>query len=125
MTTHHIDPPTRPTAGADLHPSSVLYSGEVQDFCAAMDLYIQQMHHEIKAGIKKSLEWNGSLSLLSSELNEEMRGWALQANEAKVIYKKHMKDVVPAIIAELRAKGGVFADFADALESGDYTNLAI
>jgi hypothetical protein len=108
-----------------IHPSNILHSGEVQDFCQAMDLYSRQMHHENHLFLKKSNEWGVEPIDEDRKLASDLEQCARDAQEAKGIFLKHLKQIEPAIAAELRARGGVFENFADALESGDYSNLAI
>jgi hypothetical protein len=109
-----------------LHPSNRLFSGKVADFVHAMELYRGQMEVENELTVQLSNEQKIPLTNEDRRLMQNLSIRALKADAALRIYKRHHDDVVKNIAAELRAeKDYEFNRFADALESGDYSPLAI
>lgn len=108
------------------HPSNRLYDNDVEDFLEAMDLYRAQIERENALTIKQVSEWK----LDFSKEDREFMGFLVeQSNKAwvaKEIYRTYIHRGEAKVIAKLRAKNDeTFNEFADALEYGDYSGLAI
>jgi hypothetical protein len=108
------------------HPSNKFYRGEVHDFIEAMETYQAQMEYENAVTHHLSREMS---SPITNDKRKSMKTLALAGSKAMVaraIYIRHMQALRAAVVAELRAKDDdEFTAFADALESGDYSTLAI
>jgi hypothetical protein len=107
------------------HPGNRLYRGEVTDFIDAMETYRRQMEYE-HSMTETSQSDDFPLTVDDRRFMQALSDCARKAIEAKAIYERHVAAVKTAVAAELRAKGDeTFTSFADALESGDYSELAI
>lgn len=93
------------------HPSNQLHNGDVHDFETAVRVYLDAVLYELRQG-DASLEEAGFW-------NRECLG-AMQAQE---LYRAAMKDAEVDAIARLRL--AELDIWADALETGDYKELAI
>lgn len=107
------------------HPSNRLYRGEVTDFVDAMETYSRMMQYE--NSLTEQLETaDYPITDHERKFMRELSDCSRKAIEAKAIYERHVAAVKTAVVAELRAKGDeTFTAFADALESDDYSGLAI
>jgi hypothetical protein len=92
------------------HPSNRLYRGEITEFPTATYVYEQAVNHEIKLGYA-SLE---ELAWWNRELNA--------CHRARQIWEQTDEESDEVTIYCLRAAS--LDIWADALESGDYTQLA-
>jgi hypothetical protein len=108
------------------HPSTRLYRGEVTDFREAMRLYQQQMRHENSLTEQLAAQYQDPITEQERALMKRLNLAANDAGEALKIYAEHVQEAEKKVIAALRAKGtDTFNDFAEALESGNYSQLAI
>jgi hypothetical protein len=108
------------------HPSNRLSRGEVTSFEEAMRVYREQMAYENGLTEKLSQEYNQPITPEDRKLMHRLCVSGTKAAQALSIYYRHLKTAKDATVAELQAMGDdEFTAFADALESGDYSGLAI
>jgi hypothetical protein len=109
-----------------IHPSKRLQDGEASDFISAMRLYREQMEHENAMTERLSRKHGQPITEWDRKCMANLRHDACKASEAESIYRTHLSRVNAAVAAELRAKGDdTFNQFADALDAGDYAQLAV
>ena len=92
------------------HPNNKLYRGEIDDFRTAMDIHVAAMSSEL------TLE---DVPDAKASLKEDIN----RAIEAKAIYNEVIAEAERRVVAEFKRKG--FDLYAEALESGDFSSLAI
>jgi len=94
------------------HPSNRLYNGEVADFREAIRCQIAAL--EIELRLSRQWDVKGS-SIFQKSIAD--------ANRALEIYDRVMKDAEKQVVEELKKEK--LDEYADCLNSGDYTGLAI
>lgn len=105
------------------HASDVLYRGEARDFPHAMELVVEECITEATHMPETDpIFWTEEMQRKHLASLDKYKA---QARTAEAIYMRVMKEAEAKVIAELRAAGGDMQQFADALESGDYSHLAI
>lgn len=98
-------------------PSNRLYNGDVSDFLSAMEAVEAEYLQEANAIEGEKLEGCDTA---------EFRSVAALAQTAAGIYRTHLQEMHAVVATQLRATGSEdMARFADALESGDYSGLAL
>lgn len=104
------------------HPSNLLRESEVRDFPHALFLYVEQSRYE-----KELAESAGEDPWIWDRHIQQDQEAAARAED---IYRRHQRAAqeaqereTQAAVAEMREAGLI--DLADALESGDYSELAI
>ena len=104
--------------------SNTLYRGEARDFLHAMELVQQECAAEkrIQQDLEAALRADGEAVEPSDPIFDE---YAANARRAAGIYRTHLDAARVAAAAEMRALGEDMALFAEALESGEYSGLAI
>lgn len=102
------------TRAKTTHPSDELYNGGASDFLDALRLVRAACQHE-RAIIGPTGDSPGS--------PYSIEGYARRATQAGDIYRAAVQAAHAAAIEEMRAAG--LTEFADALETGDYAQLAI
>jgi ABC-type Zn2+ transport system substrate-binding protein/surface adhesin len=114
----------RREAKKNRHPSNQLQRGQIANFEEGMRLYRQQMEYE--NALTERLADGQPITDQDRKLMESLSASGRKADEAAEIYRRHVAAAEAAAVAELRAKGDDdFTAFAEALESGDYSTLAI
>jgi len=99
------------------HPSNDLQNREDLTFESAMTLYREQHRREF------GMHHPDATPEEIQRSDEEMQAANLRVNTALEIYHRVMSEARKQIDAELRAAD--MEDFATALETGDYSGLAI
>lgn len=108
------------------HPSNVLYRGEAKDFRDAMRLVMAECDMEMRLTRIHARDYPEFGSEAQEQgLYTSLEEYKTTARAALRIYERHVRAAEEAAIAEMRAAGEDLAMFAEALESGDYSTLAI
>jgi hypothetical protein len=101
-------------------PSNRLFNGEVTDFADAVRCHIAACEAEMTTlrpdegeEMRKTIE----------SCNQTMREAITRANQARQIYDRITAETETRIVEALQAAG--LTEFADCLESGDYSPMAI
>jgi hypothetical protein len=103
------------------HPSDQLYHGEVTDFREAMKIIIRGMEWEARDSERFNASLEPDEKPLDTSIFTEYRD---QASKALAIYREEVEAAEARVLARLRELGGQFESFAEAMECGDYSNLA-
>ena len=101
-------------------PSNRLYNGDVTDFYDAVRCHISCLQREITHVLASDSE---ELQDCTRKCNETMREGMIAANKAREIYERVVTNARKNAAAEMRAAG--LSDWADCVESGDYSRMAI
>jgi hypothetical protein len=110
----------RDTERRQRDPSNRLYNGDVGDFSDAIRCHIACLQREI---VSENPGEEPGLRELTKRTNATMREAISSANRACNIYDAVMRDAQSRVVADLRAAG--LDDWADCLESGDYSSMAV
>lgn len=96
-------------------PSNRLYRGEITDFRDAM--------HAVQGECTIEMGYFSGDKELDEKSDSGLQEFSRQANQALAIYVAQVQAAEKCAIEQMRAAG--LSEFADALESGDYSGLAI
>lgn len=100
------------------HPSDRLYNGEVNDSLEAMQVVEAvceiELHHVLAYPDEQDRERGAAF-----------RDYKTAASTAGAIYREHMERAKAAAVQAMRDSDDDLEMFADALERGDYRDLAI
>lgn len=105
----------------DDHPSLLFQRGEIKDFRTAMQTYIAQQEFE-----NLQARQHGATRLEMEQGRESLRKIIEATKQAEQIYEAIVVPALHEAAEAMRDTGNLhLIDFAKALETGDYTDLAI
>ena len=98
--------------------------GDIKDFYTALETYSEQYHDELQNAIELQRKYGAD-----PRLDEQRRGVEhidKMTELAKEIYDSTVLPAIKAAAAKMRQRGDAnLKEIADALESGDYSRLAL
>jgi hypothetical protein len=101
-------------------PSNRLYNGDVRDFHEAVECHLACCQREITQLLEGD---SPELRECTVKCNDAMREGIAKANSAREIYDRIVTDAKKNAVAAMREAG--LTEWADCVESGDYSSMAI
>jgi hypothetical protein len=101
-------------------PSNRLYNGDVRDFHDAFQCHVVCCQREITPVLETDPP---ELRDCTVKCNDAMREGIAKANQAREIYDRIVTDAKKNAVAAMREAG--LTEWADCVESGDYSSMAI
>ena len=103
--------------------SNALYNGQARGFEEACALAAQAARDEQAAMRRELARWGARATAHDAASTKALDDYASNAQRSAAIYREIVAGVTATIVARLRAEG--LDEFADALELGDWSTLAI